>query len=250
MWRDVDRFNVMVVMIEAMESDWRLDAKDILFAAEKWESAKGGHGLSAAGEGKRAKKDAGWLEEHRVAYEHMGLAWPPDLHDSSEVDYSFMPENRVRDAAWFFNKAFPVQDDAVGVYAQFLDVNPSLSRILGHGSQLKETDDLTGVIWKDPWVHNYIKTYVGSAKVLVRYVEGYATGPRVRLLHGQEALHAMGWDPSWFAWHPSSDAKCHDCAFLSRMAGRAFSAFSIGSAVLALMAADGLTPKEPEPTQE
>ena len=235
------------MMMEAMSSDWRFQANDILYTASEYKSVRDKVDHGAASEGKRAKKDAGWLEEHRVAYEHMGLAWPPDLQDvAGEIDYAFMPDDRVRGAAWFFTKAFPIKTDMVGVYAQFIDINPTISRVLGYPTQLKETDDLAGVIWKDPWACNDLMTYVGSSKVLMRYVGGYTHGPRVRLMHGQEALRCMGWDPTWFTWKESTDAKCHDSAFLSTMAGRAFSAFSIGSAARALMAADGLTPQEPK----
>ena len=109
---------------------------------------------------------SGWFEEHRIIYEHQGLRYPPNLEaESSDVliDYSFIPPGRMREAAYFYCTAFPVTDDEIGRW-HFIDINPTLSRQLRLGSQVRIMESLEGKQLADPWSKGALLTLTGSSR--------------------------------------------------------------------------------------
>eukprot|EP00973_Karenia_brevis_P006236 849376-Karenia_brevis.AAC.1 len=154
-----------------MKGSWQFRPEDVLMSEEAWDELRTRLWDTSKASAKRAKRDHGWFEEHQRAFAHKGLSYPPDLASAS-IDYSFIPQGgvlvqrgwggmcvwcfaapgRMEEAAFFYVVGSPVQAEHYGVW-HFVDLNPTLGRSLGLGAMLKWDDDLTGVVFPDPWTY-------------------------------------------------------------------------------------------------
>ena len=177
----------------------------------------------------------GWREEHRALFEKAGLSWPPNLEEATEIDFTFLTVGRMEEAAYLLHYAFPVLPESVGQW-ESVDINPTLSRVLGLGSQIKMGDDLSKVTLQRAW-SSHMRTLTGSSRYLMRRQEVSGGRVQVRMLHGVEAMRAMGWDLCHYA--PAAGPDSHDHDVLCTLAGRAFSSYTFSAVAMALMAAIG-----------
>ena len=218
-----------------------------------------GHGLREADVGAKGSLD--WKVDHRYYWRMFGVDWPMPIgwQDSKspcpneEVRYCGQRE-REQEVVWLLCFAFPFPPAPIGhdpeeSRYQFIDVNPTIVRILaGCIEEVFDTESgaITGVrVKKSPW-SDCLQTQVGSGKLIVRTC--LPNGRIVtRCLEALEAMAFMGWDRSWFR-DPATvhDKPLHVCKsdihyaeLVSNMGGNAMSLFHYAPIRLATMATIG-----------
>ena len=144
---------------------------------------------------------------------------------------------------YFYHYAFP--SDTYGHW-QFVDVNMSLSRVMGFQKQINMQEVLPAVEkMRMPWAKDLSAcTLRGSTRVFMRMQASPEDRPVVRLMHGKEVMSAMGWHRQWFKPGLPSGSKSNSHEFLCSLAGRSFSAFTFLPVVLAALASMGLHAKD------
>jgi len=169
---------------------------------------------------KVAKKDLEWQNEHLQAFRSKGFQWPLDLHDLELNDNNMIfkrwtlgarPAELLVFCHWSFEFRIGEEEDNDEVHVEFIDVNPSMGRLLQHG----------GSPWKST-----CPTLTGGAIICVRYMlKGVLI---LRPLTAIEYFELMGWHVSMFREKP---VKCLP-DIMSNMAGNAFSAFAFQPALM------------------
>ena len=144
-------------------------------------------------------------------------------------------------AMYFYHHAFPI--DTYGQW-QFVDVNMTISRVMGYPKQINMQEVLPAVgQMKKPWAKDLF-TLAGSTRVFMRMQAAPEDRPVARLMHGKEVMSAMGWHRQWFKPGLPSGSKSNSHEFLCSMAGRSFSAFTFLPVALAALASIGLHAKD------
>ena len=133
--------------------------------------------------------------------------------------------------AVYLHATFPYTPEA----PDFCDVNPSLERLV-------HTADKP----RNPW-SECVSTLTASCSILMRHHEKGSgqtqSGDAVvlRLLRGKELMSIIG----WFEWNTLNEQneseELEADAFLTSLAGNAFSAYSVGPALLLCILAYGAT---------
>lgn len=174
---------------------------------------------SAEPSAKQAKKDTCWQNDHCDEFRGHGLAWPPDLSKGSLVIQELAHHgtrfergclsDRAAELLFFIHTKFPFGGSAVGSGIEFVDVNPSISRVLATEG-------------RSPW-RQTAPTLTGQALLCVRYRCQSDGLVHVRPATGTESFQMIGWDHTFF----SQGRAMTTHSLLSNMSGNAFSAFAV-----------------------
>lgn len=200
---------------------------------------------------KTAKTDLSWKHEHMVLFQSNGIPWPfdhsaPPMGKDTFLSDGLLP--REVEATVFLHRVFKMPSEC---QSQFLDVNPTLSRVAkrflddetGRPKELvEESDEQPSSPWRPT-----PPTLVGSMAMIVRYrcaENGIIT---VRLLEGFELFRMIGWDDSmWRNVTPPTEKGSDYIELLSNMAGNAYTMYHFGPWALASLATFGRFWKNPE----
>jgi hypothetical protein len=217
-------------------------------------NACGQPSVSACGlrEPKRAgKSEPDYKLEHFGIFNDFGLPWPLDIGVfSNTINFSGM-FRREQEATVFLNSVFPMPKD---VQIQFIDVNPTLSRLC-NGCFHEDAETARLSIKKSPW-QDAPPTLVGSMKLVLRErvpdststssssSSAQKTTIRVRIAEGFEYMRCIGWDDSMFKNYNFNAAAAapYDIGpseLLSNLAGNAWSCFHYAPVLMAEIATAG-----------
>lgn len=163
---------------------------------------------------KKPKSDCAYKDEHFQVFQMFGIEWPPSKFPAHINTASLSP--RQAECVLAIDKHF----DPSGALVEFVDVNPTISRILGLSSN-KEGKDV-----RNPWSAT-CPTLTAQGKIVIRYTDTSTNKLVIRALQPYEVMAIIGWDPAF--WKVGEVAsQFMDGELCSSLAGNAFSAFAVG----------------------
>ncbi len=159
-----------------------------------------------------------YKDDHMKLFEENTLAWPADRSAYPSLSHL---DQRPYECAWFAMKRWP-HSGADGP-DEFMDLNLSLTRSCGPKGD------------KNPWSTTLNTFTCGGVYVFRRWCPQNRV--TIRQLDGLELLQGIGFDRSFLK--PPADAvpgaPLVSHRFATKLAGNAFSAYSVGAALVALL---------------
>ncbi len=188
---------------------------------------------------KRQKDSLDWKLDHLTLWTANGMSWPFDVDAFDSTSYinfsNCLP--REAEALCVLDKLFAPMCDL-----EFLDVNPTLARVLAGVIDENSRPNEGHTPWKSK-----SPTQVGSGKLVCRYRldpdEALEHAPHkfgIRVVEAYECMRMIGWADEWYTIFPSTF--CWDLDRLEglvNMAGNAYTAFHFLPWYLALLATWG-----------
>ncbi|CAK0809841.1 unnamed protein product, partial [Prorocentrum cordatum] len=182
--------------------------------------------------------------DHHQIFTASGFEWPVNWDGPRGADVP--PDGlyaRERESLAFLHWRFPFDVANGAEYAEFIEINTSLPRLL---QGCVEPDSEYERFKKSPW-RPTPGTLIGSGKIAVRYA--YDGAIVVRLLEPVEYLRCIGWGSSFCEMQLFSQSAMHAlnppltqasyADLIADMAGNAWSAYSYAAVRTALIATSG-----------
>ena len=171
----------------------------------------------------RSVSDPSHRDEHCELYRLISVTWPPVVSERYSVFAVF--GERITEAAIWLDLAYPQQHDV-----EFVDLNSTLGRLTGF-AQGAEFAKL-----KNPWAaHASTITSKSRFAIRIRSTTTAEFGSWIRPVEGFEAMAMIGYGLD--LWDTDVQLPSYEMAI--SLAGNAFSAYSCGPALIALLGVAG-----------